>query len=205
VSSCLRAPGYVEEFERQGFGDITAAARQAPTRELASLVSDDLLHGLFAVGSAAEARVAWANRKARSSMPNPLRPLTRAEIEDYHRDGVVCVRGVFDETWLPRMATAVERVAATPTPFGRAQNQPDNGFANDLFMWQSDDDFRDFVFDSPAVDYARQICSIWMPFDPVSRTSTSTCWRPTSRTRPWWRRGATSSTWWAGTWSPVMH
>lgn len=144
-------------------------------------------------------------------MTTPLRPLTADEIEAYRRDGAVCVRGVFGEPWLSRMADAVERVAAEPTPFGRAQNQPDNGFANDLFMWQSDDDFRDFVFESSAASYAQQIlgsatvrffydqlfvkavgshvptpwhqdltfwpvdgdqiCSIWMPFDPVTRAS----------------------------------
>lgn len=56
VSGYLRAPGYIEEFERQGFGEITRAASEVPTRELSALVSDDLLHGLFAMGTAAEAQ-----------------------------------------------------------------------------------------------------------------------------------------------------
>lgn len=51
LSGYLRAPGYAEEFERQGFGEIVAKARTAPTRELASLCTDDLLNAVFAFGS----------------------------------------------------------------------------------------------------------------------------------------------------------
>lgn len=90
-------------------------------------------------------------------MVTQLPSLSDDEVEVYHRDGVICVRGVFGEPWLTRMAEAVDRVAAEPTPFGVAQNQPDNGFANDLFMWRSDDDFRDFVLESPAASYAQRI------------------------------------------------
>lgn len=144
-------------------------------------------------------------------METPLRALTDDEVAAYHRDGAICARGLYDEKWLDRMAEAVDRVAEAPTTFGQAQNQPDNGFANDLFMWQTDDDFRDFVLESPTAAYAQQIfgsatvrffydqlfvkkvgshvptpwhqdltfwpvageqiCSIWMPFDHVTRES----------------------------------
>ena len=43
-------------------------------------------------------------------MPDlPLRDLTPDEIESYDRDGVICARGLFPETWVKRMARAVER------------------------------------------------------------------------------------------------
>jgi probable F420-dependent oxidoreductase len=56
MSGYLRAPGYTEEFERQGFGDVVAAAKDAPTRGLESLCNDDLLAAGFALGSAEQAR-----------------------------------------------------------------------------------------------------------------------------------------------------
>lgn len=144
-------------------------------------------------------------------MEPPLRQLTTDEVETYQRDGAICARGLFDEKWIARMAGAVDRVFEHPTAFGDVQNRPGEGFANDLFMWQTDDDFRDFVLDSPAAAYAHQvlasksvrffydqlfvkqvgthtptpwhqdvtfwpvrgeqICSIWMPFDRVTRES----------------------------------
>ena len=144
-------------------------------------------------------------------MQAPLRVLTDDEVEAYHRDGAICARGLYDDHWLERMAAAVDRATAQPTSFGAVQNQPDKGFANDLFMWRTDDDFRDFVFESPTAAYAQQIlgtgtvrffydqmfvkqigshvatpwhqdltfwpvsgeqiCSLWMPFDHVTRES----------------------------------
>ena len=43
-------------------------------------------------------------------MDAPLRELRGDEIEAYDRDGVICARGLFDETWIERMARAVEVV-----------------------------------------------------------------------------------------------
>ena len=81
VSGYLRAPGYIEEFERQGFGAITDAAREAPTRELSSLVSDDLLHDLFAMGPASEAR-SRAEQYEALGIEVAVTPMIRGDHED---------------------------------------------------------------------------------------------------------------------------
>lgn len=44
----------------------------------------------------------------------PLRPITDAEVEAFHRDGVVCLRQVIPAAWLGRMADAVERALTDP-------------------------------------------------------------------------------------------
>ncbi len=147
-------------------------------------------------------------------MPDaPTRNLTEDEIEAYQRDGVVCVRGIFPEAWIQRMAAAVDRVVEQPSLLGRAVSIKDEAFSGDLFLWKVDDDFRDFVYASPAsliaaqllrskvvrhfydqlfvkpagchvptpwhhdvtfwpVDLdSRNLCSMWIPFDPVDRAS----------------------------------
>ncbi len=146
-------------------------------------------------------------------MDRPLRDLEPEEIRAYDEDGVVHARGLFPAEWLERMATAVDRVVASPTFFGNVVSMKDQGFSGDLFLWKLDNDFRDWVYDSPAARVAqqllrspsvrhfydqlfvkpagchvptpwhhdvtfwpvdvesRQLCSIWLTFDPVDRQS----------------------------------
>jgi len=87
----------------------------------------------------------------------PLRDLTAAELEAYDRDGVFCARGLFPAEWVERMAAAVDRIVAAPTLLGTAVSDANAGFSNDLFLWKIDDDFRDWVYDSPASHVARQV------------------------------------------------
>ena len=55
------------------------------------------------------------------------------------------------------MANAVDRVVANPTFFGNVVSMKDDDFSGDLFLWKVDDDFRDWVYDSPASRIAQQV------------------------------------------------
>lgn len=91
-------------------------------------------------------------------MPDlPLRDLTPEEVDRYAKDGVVCARGLFPQHWIERMAAAVDRVVAHPTLFGNIVSMKDQQFSGDLFLWKVDDDFRDWVYESPASRIARQV------------------------------------------------
>ena len=87
----------------------------------------------------------------------PLRDLTPDEVAAYDRDGVVCARGLFPARWVERIARAVDEVTANPTAYGREVSLKDDGFSGDLFLWKSLDDFRDFVYESPAAHIANQV------------------------------------------------
>lgn len=87
----------------------------------------------------------------------PLRNLGPDEIEAYDRDGVICARGLFPEAWVERMAQAVDRVVDCPTFMGKVVSMQEEGFSGDLFLWKTDDDFRDWVFESPAAHVAGQV------------------------------------------------
>jgi len=147
-------------------------------------------------------------------MPDsPTRNLTPGEIDAYERDGVICARGLFPHAWVDRMATALDRAVANPTLMGNVVSMKDDDFSGDLFLWKFDDDFRDFVYESPASCIAQQVlrskvvrhfydqsfvkpagchiptpwhhdvtfwpvdlesrnlCSMWITFDPVDRAS----------------------------------
>lgn len=80
----------------------------------------------------------------------PERDLSPEEVEAYDRDGVVFARGLFDENWVARMAAAVDQTVSNPAEYGDAVSMRDKAFSGDLFLWKERDEFRDFVYESPA-------------------------------------------------------
>jgi ectoine hydroxylase-related dioxygenase (phytanoyl-CoA dioxygenase family) len=147
----------------------------------------------------------------RAKPEQPLRHLTAAEIHGFVTEGVICARGVIPPEWITRLAPAIERNIAKPTPSSKRISIPDERFFGDVFMWLHDPDFQAFVTQSPTAVLARQIlaalgatgttffydqlfvkepgtqvrtpwhhdltywpiagqqvCSIWMPLDPVT-------------------------------------
>jgi ectoine hydroxylase-related dioxygenase (phytanoyl-CoA dioxygenase family) len=143
-----------------------------------------------------------------SSLPKGL---TVADIAAFRRDGVVCLRGAFDESWIEALRRAVDRDIEAPGPLARLNTPPGRPgrFFVDFQLWQRWPECRDFAFDSPAAAIAaammgsenvcyyhdhllvkepetaertpwhhdqpyypidgEQICSIWLPLDPVGR------------------------------------
>ena len=75
--------------------------------------------------------------------------VSEAEISAFEQDGAVCVRGLFSQDWIKRMRAAIERVKNDRTGVP--------GYFSDTFLWERDEDFRAFVFDSPAAKIAREL------------------------------------------------
>ncbi len=82
-----------------------------------------------------------------------------AEIADYERDGVVCLRGVFGPDWIDAMRAAVEDAMADPGPFAEEYADPASGgrFFGDLDVWRRQPMVRRFVLESPAAELAGRI------------------------------------------------
>ena len=83
--------------------------------------------------------------------------LNREAIETYRDDGVVCLRGLFDESWLALLKTGVEKNLEDPGPNARHYNAGrDTGFYfADAGVWQKIPEYRKFLFESPAAAIAR--------------------------------------------------
>ena len=77
-------------------------------------------------------------------------------VDDYDRDGVVCLRGAFDVGWVERLRGAVERDIADPGPNATnfAEGSTPGTFFGDMFMWRRDADFRAAALASPAASIA---------------------------------------------------
>lgn len=88
----------------------------------------------------------------------PLRPITDQEVETFWRDGAILMPGLFDLDWVELLQTATDRAMAHPGPLatGRTPEQR-KSFYVELGLWSSHDEFRRFVFDSPAPEIARRV------------------------------------------------
>jgi hypothetical protein len=49
----------------------------------------------------------------------PLNPITAQDIAQFQTDGVVCLRGMFDQEWITRMQKAVDRIMDAHNPLAR--------------------------------------------------------------------------------------
>lgn len=88
----------------------------------------------------------------------PKRPVTDAERAEFWENGVVCLRDMFDAAWVARMQNAVDLAVANPGPMHLKLGQGLAGkFHGDSFVWTWHDDFRAFVFESPAAHIAQQV------------------------------------------------
>jgi ectoine hydroxylase-related dioxygenase (phytanoyl-CoA dioxygenase family) len=78
----------------------------------------------------------------------PLNPITDQHREEYARDGVVCLRQMFDADWIARLNDAAARVIADPERHG--VTGPSHGNMTSVaYLWREPGAFRDFVFNSP--------------------------------------------------------
>ncbi len=49
----------------------------------------------------------------------PLNPITDADVRQFQEDGVICLRGMFDQEWITRMSAAVDRIMDDANPLAR--------------------------------------------------------------------------------------
>ncbi|MCP5265498.1 MAG: phytanoyl-CoA dioxygenase family protein [Burkholderiaceae bacterium] len=87
-----------------------------------------------------------------------VRTISEDDVDAYQRDGVVVLRGVFAE-WVEPLAAGVEKLMADPSPRERSVVPADGTapFFQDLVNWDRFDEFRQYVFDSPAAAIAAKL------------------------------------------------
>lgn len=87
---------------------------------------------------------------------HPLRPVSEEDVRAFERDGVVCLRGLFDGEWCTRLHDAALRVMASGA--GRVREaKPADGrgrFYSNVYLADLDPDFRALRDASPAPEIA---------------------------------------------------
>ncbi len=114
-----------------------------------------------------------------------MRPITEAEIETYQRDGIVCLRGLFDPDWVEHLRACIEEDKANPSGMVKDINEEGGTgeFFGDTFVWHHIPGFKQAVFEGPGAAIAgalMQSTKINVIFDQIlvkePGTSTRTLW-----------------------------
>ena len=79
---------------------------------------------------------------------HPIRPITQEEIDTYERDGVVCLRQVFDRDWIDSLLEKSKEIVIDRKDFGMLPTMPGR------YMARCIPEFRRFVFESPLAEAA---------------------------------------------------
>ena len=94
-------------------------------------------------------------------LPKPAPPsrfFTEEELQTYHRDGVVCARGLLDAATIDHLREALEDVLEKLSVLGKdALNRESQGFHGDIFIWKLHDVFRDLALFSSLPTLAHQV------------------------------------------------
>ena len=87
--------------------------------------------------------------------------VTDDEIKAFEEDGVICLRQRFELHWLESLAEGFEKNLAAPGP-NSSQLTPEGnpgGYFDDFLVWHRIQEYRDFIFDSPAAEIAARLMS----------------------------------------------
>jgi len=79
---------------------------------------------------------------------SPLRPISQEDVDTYARDGVVCLRNVFDPAWIESLLPVAMRLLVDKEDFGLLPTYPGR------YMSRTIPEFRRFVFESPVAEAA---------------------------------------------------
>ncbi len=137
-------------------------------------------------------------------MSKLIRDITEEEIACYERDGIVCLRGLFDMEWVEKLRTAADQSMTRPSDMAielAAQLKAEGRFFHETFVWLENDICKNFVFNSPAAEIAAALMKSdkiniffdqWLIKEPGTATPT-----PWHHDMPYWPiRGWQISTLW---------
>ena len=84
------------------------------------------------------------------------RDLSVREVAEYQKEGVVLARQGVDAKWIDRMLEVIDKQLANPSEWVQDTNPggKESRFLHDRYLWPTDPDFRDFVFNSGVGELA---------------------------------------------------
>lgn len=89
-------------------------------------------------------------------MTNANREITSDEIATFERDGVVCLSGLFNDSWIELLNKGLDANCQNPTQRSRIWDRDEQGRTMfwDRQAWQNIEEYRKFIYQSPAASIA---------------------------------------------------
>lgn len=84
-------------------------------------------------------------------------PLAEKDLQDYERDGVVCLRNVLDPSWIEALRVGMEDVIHNPGPQAAVDESKGGRFLQDTFMWTRSEVFWRLQSESPVPSITAQL------------------------------------------------
>lgn len=123
---------------------------------------------------------------------NAPRKITQQEITTFQQDGVVMLEGLFDQDWVKILDDGLTKNCESPTHRSRIWDRDAEGRTMfwDSQAWQGIEEYRQFIYDSPAGEIAGQLMTseqINFYFDAVFvRSAGSQFATPWHQDEPYW-------------------
>ncbi len=88
-----------------------------------------------------------------------IRKVSKDEIDTFHQDGVVLLKGMFDQDWVELLDKGLTKNLEDPTYRARTWDRDAEGrtMTWDSQAWQNIDEYQKFIFDSPAAEIAGEL------------------------------------------------
>tara|TARA_B100000676_G_scaffold312754_1_gene388720 strand:+ start:2638 stop:3456 length:819 start_codon:yes stop_codon:yes gene_type:complete len=88
-----------------------------------------------------------------------IRNITKAEIAEFKTNGVVHLQNFFDPKWASMLRDLADFVLKNPGKLANelANKSGQGRFFSDTFLWHQNDEFKKFIYNSPAVVVVRQV------------------------------------------------
>ena len=121
-----------------------------------------------------------------------LRPTSTEEIDTYHRDGVLLLKGLFDKGWIELLNKGLDVNCESPTERSRIWNKDASGrtMFYDTLAWREIEEYKKFIFNSPAAQICGQLMkstTVNFFFDAVFVRSAGTKFEtPWHQDEPYW-------------------
>lgn len=118
--------------------------------------------------------------------------VTAREVDDYARDGVVCLRQVIAPSWIETLRKGLERNMVAPSIRARVWNRDAEGRTcfYDSQVWLENAEYRDFLENSPMAEIAGRIMNVSQVnffFDAIFVRTPGTKFRtPFHQDEPYW-------------------
>jgi len=97
--------------------------------------------------------------KVSNNRENMKNLLTQQEISEFKTNGAVALRQVFGLEWIQQLRQGIESDLKTPSPrlVSHTKDKSTPAYYEDFWSWHLFDDFKDFVFSSPASQIAAEL------------------------------------------------